>query len=93
MRYWLVPATCPTRSRRSESATSWGRVSRTAISATHEWKVLLEYEGRQHAERRPVRPGHRPLLAHGRRRLAGSAVREHGTSNGPTVLVDRTREH
>ena len=51
MRYWVVTTTCPTPCPRCPVHDRWG-----GGCGTHgdlgfaEWRVALEYEGRQHAE-------------------------------------------
>ena len=78
LRYRLLVSDLPDPEVQVPVLDRWGRVAAHADLGYSRWKVALEYEGRQHGpsarRARAVRPGRRPLLADGRRRLAGAAL-------------------
>ncbi|SDN19649.1 hypothetical protein SAMN05660642_04312 [Geodermatophilus siccatus] len=84
------PATCPTRSCRCRCATGGGREVAHADLRYPEWKVALEYEGRQHADpdqfARDV--DRYSLMAADGWLVLRFAGRHLGS---PVVVVDRTR--
>jgi Protein of unknown function (DUF559) len=90
VRYWLVTSELPTPRPQVEVRDRWGRVVAHGDLGYEDWKVLLEYEGRQHAE--PERFGRdidrcSMMAADGWSVLRFAA--RHAES--PTVVVDRTR--
>ena len=90
MRYWLVTSDLPDPVPQVPVHDRWGRVVAHGDLGYEEWKVLLEYEGRQHAEHEQFGRDvdrYSLMAADGWLvlRFAGRHV------NGPTIVVDRTR--
>ena len=90
MRYWIVTSDLPDPTPQVPIHDRFGHVVAHGDLGYPEWKVLLEYEGRQHAEvdqfGRDVE--RYSLMAAGGwlvLRFTGRHV------NGPTIVVDRTR--
>lgn len=90
MRYWLVTSRLPDPQPQVPVHDRWGRVVAHGDLGYPEWRVLLEYEGRQHAE--PEQFGrdvdrYSLMAADGWLVLRFTA----GHVNGPRIVVDRTR--
>ncbi|HYX95488.1 MAG TPA: hypothetical protein VE823_10505 [Geodermatophilus sp.] len=90
VRYWLVTSELPTPRPQVEVRDRWGRVVAHGDLGYEDWKVLLEYEGRQHAE--PEQFGkdidRYSLMAADGWLVLRFAARH---AESPTVVVDRTR--
>jgi hypothetical protein len=91
MRYWLTTSDLPDPEPQVPVIDRWGREVAHGDLGYSRWKILLEYEGRQHAEagqfRRDV--DRYSLMAAGGwlvLRFAGQHL------TGPHVVVDRTRD-
>jgi hypothetical protein len=90
MRYWLVTSDLPDPQPQIEICNRWGDVVAHGDLGYPEWKVLLEYEGRQHAEAEQFgRDVDRYSLMAADGWLVLRFAQQH--VNGPTILVDRTR--
>jgi hypothetical protein len=90
MRYWLLTSDLPDPQAQVPVRDQWGRVVAHGDLGYPEWRVLLEYEGRQHAEADQFgRDVDRYSLmgADGWLVLRFAARHVHG----PTAVVDRTR--
>jgi hypothetical protein len=90
MRYWLVLSDLPDPQPQVPVHDPWGRVVAHGDLGYERWKVLLEYEGRQHAD---VDQFGRDIDRYSLMAADGwltlrFAARHVG---GPTVVVDRTR--
>jgi hypothetical protein len=90
MRYWLVTSRLPVPQPQVPVHDSHGRVVAHGDLGYPEWRVLLEYEGRQHAEREQFgRDVDRySLMAADGWLVLRFAARHVG---GPTTVVERTR--
>ena len=90
MRYWLVTSDLPEPVAQVPIHDRWGQVVAHGDLGYPEWRVLLEYEGRQHAaEEQFGRDIDRySLMAADGWLVLRFAARHVG---GPTMLVDRTR--
>jgi hypothetical protein len=90
MRYWLVSSDLPVPEVQVPILDRWGRAVAHADLGYSRWKVALEYEGRQHAERdqfgRDI-DRYSLMAADGWLTLRFAARHV----NGPTVVIDRTR--
>jgi hypothetical protein len=89
VRYWLVTSDLPDPVPQVPVHDRWGRVVAHGDLGYEEWKVLLEYEGRQHAEHEQFGRDvdrYSLMAADGWLvlRFAGRHV------NRPTIVVDRT---
>ena len=90
MRFWVAEAGLPVPRLQIPITDRWGRAVVHADLGYEEWKVLLEYEGRQHADvdqfGRDV-DRYSLMAADGwlTLRFAGRHL------GGPSVVVDRTR--
>lgn len=89
MRYWLLTSRLPRPEVQLPVHDRWGRVVAHADLGYEEWKVALEYEGRQHAEAEQFgRDVDRySLMAADGWLVLRFAGRHLG---GPTALIDRT---
>jgi len=90
MRYWLMTSDLPEPRPQVPVCDHWGRVVAHGDLGYPEWQVLLEYEGRQHAEAEQFgRDVDRySLMAAGGWLVVRFANRH---VQGPTIVVDRTR--
>jgi hypothetical protein len=90
MRYWLLSSDLPTPEAQLPVHDRWGREVAHADLGYARWRVALEYEGRQHAERdqfgRDI-DRYSLMAADGWLTLRFAARHV----NGPTILLDRTR--
>jgi hypothetical protein len=90
MRYWLTASELPDPEIQVPVVDRWGREVAHADLGYARWKVALEYEGRQHAERdqfgRDI--DRYSLMAADGWLILRFAARH---VNGPSVLLDRTR--
>ena len=90
MRYWLVTSDLPDPQPQAPVRDRWGRVVAHGDLGYEEWRVLLEYEGRQHAEAEQFgRDIDRYSLMAADGWLVLRFAARHAES--PTVVVDRTR--
>lgn len=90
MRYWLVTSLLPDPQPQVPVHNRWGRVVAHGDLGYPEWRVLLEYEGRHHAETEQFGRDvdrYSLMAADGWLVLRFAA----GHVNGPQILVDRTR--
>lgn len=90
VRYWLVTSDLPDPQPQVPVHDRWGRIVAHGDLGYKAWKVLLEYEGRQHAEAQQFGKDidrYSLMAADGWLVLRFAA--RHGES--PTVVVDRTR--
>jgi hypothetical protein len=90
MRFWLIEAGLPVPQIQIPVRDRWGRTVVHADLGYEEWKVALEYEGRQHADRKQFGSDidrYSLMAADGwlTLRFAGRHLR------GPGAVVDRTR--
>lgn len=90
IRYWLHAAELPAPTAQLPIVNRWGEIVVHADLGYEEWKIALEYEGRQHAERRQFGQDidrYSLMAADGwvTLRFAGRHL------TGPTLVVDRTR--
>jgi hypothetical protein len=90
LRYWLIISDLPVPEAQAPIHDRWGRVVAHADLGYADWKVALEYEGRQHAEQEQfTRDIDRySLMAADGWLVLRFAARHLG---GPTAVVDRTR--
>lgn len=90
LRYWLMVSDLPDPQPQVPVRDRWGRVVAHGDLGYEEWRVLLEYEGRQHAEAEQFgRDVERySLMAADGWLVLRVAARHVGS---PTVVVDRTR--
>ncbi|MGK5114582.1 MULTISPECIES: DUF559 domain-containing protein [unclassified Geodermatophilus] len=90
MRYWLVRSDLPEPQPQVPVRDRWGRVVAHGDLGYEAWKVVLEYEGRQHAEAgqfgRDI--DRYSLMAADGWLVLRFAARHVG---GPRLVVDRTR--
>jgi len=90
MRYWLTTSELPEPEVQVPVYDRWGRAVAHADLGYSRWKVALEYEGRQHAEREQfARDIDRYSLMAADGWLTLRFAARH--INGPLVLLDRTR--
>ncbi len=90
VRYWLVASDLPDPRPQVPVCDRWGRVVAHGDLGYEEWKVLLEYEGRQHAEPEQFgRDVDRYSLMAADGWLVLRFAARHAES--PTLVVDRTR--
>ena len=90
MRYWLLRSDLPDPTPQVPVHDRFGRVVAHGDLGYAEWKVLLEYEGRQHAEHEQFgRDVDRYSLMAADGWLVLRFADRH--VNGPTIVVDRTR--
>ncbi|MBB3081947.1 DUF559 domain-containing protein [Geodermatophilus sabuli] len=90
MRYWLVRSDLPDPQPQVPVRDRWGRVVAHGDLGYEHWKVLLEYEGRQHADREQFGRDvdrYSLMAADGWLVLRFAA----GHVGGPRLVVDRTR--
>ena len=90
MRYWLLTSDLPDPLPQVPVQDRGGRVVAHGDLGYPEWKVLLEYEGRQHAEHDQFG---RDIDRYSLMAADGWLVLRfaHGHVNGPATVVDRTR--
>ncbi|SDO55881.1 DUF559 domain-containing protein [Geodermatophilus sp. DSM 45219] len=90
VRYWLVTSDLPDPQPQLPVCDRWGRVVAHADLGYEEWKVLLEYEGRQHAEPEQFgRDVDRYSLVAADGWLVLRFAARH--AENPALVVDRTR--
>jgi Protein of unknown function (DUF559) len=90
MRYWLMVSDLPDPTPQVAVLDRWGRVVAHGDLGYERWRVLLEYEGRQHAESEQFgRDVDRYSLMAADGWLVLRFAARH--VNGPTTVVDRTR--
>ncbi len=91
MRYWLVTSDLPDPQPQVPVRDRWGRVVAHGDLGYEERKVLLEYEGRQHAEGEQFA---RDVDRYSRMAADGWLVLRFAARHvdGPTVVVGRTRQ-
>lgn len=90
MRYWLVKSPLPDPQPQVPVRDRWGRVVAHGDLGYEEWRVLLEYEGRHHAESEQFgRDVDRYSLMAADGWLTLRFASRH--VNGPATVVDRTR--
>jgi very-short-patch-repair endonuclease len=90
MRYWLVTSDLPDPQPQVPVRDCWGRVVAHGDLGYEEWKVLLEYEGRQHADVDQFgRDIDRYSLMAADGWLALRFAARHAC--GPAIVLDRTR--
>ena len=90
LRYWLVTSDLPNPEVQAPIHERWGRVVAHADLGYPGWKVALEYEGLQHADRDQFgRDIDRYSLMAADGWLTLRFAARHLT--GPTVVLDRTR--
>jgi hypothetical protein len=90
LRYWLVASPLPDPQPQVAVHDRWGRVVVHGDLGYPEWRVLLEYEGRQHAEQEQFgRDVDRYSLMAADGWLVLRFAGRHLT--GPTIVVERTR--
>lgn len=90
VRYWLVTSDLPDPQPQLPVHDRWGRIVAHGDLGYERWKVLLEYEGRQHAEPEQFgRDVDRYSLMAADGWLVLRFAARHAES--PTVVVDRTR--
>lgn len=90
MRYWLLQSDLPAPQPQIPVHDGWGRVVAHGDLGYAEWRVLLEYEGRQHAE---VEQFGRDVERYSLMAADGWLVLRFADQHvgGPTVVVQRTR--
>ncbi|RBY76773.1 hypothetical protein DQ238_16795 [Geodermatophilus sp. TF02-6] len=90
VRYWLVTSDLPDPQQQVDVRDRWGRVVAHGDLGYEEWKVLVEYEGRQHAE--PEQFG-KDIDRYSLMAADGWLVLRFAARHAefPTVVVDRTR--
>jgi hypothetical protein len=89
MRYWLGRSDLPDPQPRVPVRGRWGRIVAHGDLGYEQWRVLLEHEGRQHAEAEQFgRDIDRYSLMAGGWLVLRFAARHVG---GPRLVVDRTR--
>lgn len=90
MRWWLVDSDLPDPEPQVPVVDRWGREVGHGDLGYSDWKVLLEYEGRQHAEREQFR---RDVDRYSLSALDGWLVLRFAAHHlsGPETVVDRTR--
>jgi very-short-patch-repair endonuclease len=90
MRYWLTTSELPNPEVQVPVHDRWGREVAHADLGYSRWRVALEYEGRQHAERNQFgRDIDRYSLMAADGWLTLRFAARH--VNGPAVVIDRTR--
>jgi hypothetical protein len=89
MRYWLVASDLPDPQPQVPVHDRWGRVVAHGDLGYPEWRILLEYEGRHHADEQQFG---RDIDRYSLMGLDGWLVLRFASRhiNGPTTLVDRT---
>ena len=90
MRYWLVASSLPDPEPQVDVCDQWGRTVAHGDLGYPDWRVLLEYEGRQHAD---VDQFGRDIDRYSLMAADGWLVLRFANRHvhGPTALVDRTR--
>ena len=90
VRYWLVTSDLPDPQPQVAIRDRWGRVVAHGDLGYEEWKVLLEYEGRQHAEAEQFG---RDITRYSLMAADGWLVLRFAARHveSPTIVVDRTR--
>lgn len=90
VRYWLVTSDLPDPQPQVAVRDRWGRVVAHGDLGYEEWKVLLEYEGRQHAEAEQFG---RDIARYSLMAADGWLVLRFAARHveSPTIVVDRTR--
>lgn len=88
MRYWLVISDLPDPAVQVPIEDRWGRDVAHGDLGYPEWKVLLEYEGRQHAEADQFG---RDIDRYSLMAADGWLVLRFAAQHGQKVVVDRTR--
>jgi hypothetical protein len=90
MRYWLVTSDLPAPEPQVAITDRWGEEVAHGDLGYSRWKVLLEYEGRQHADRDQFR---RDIDRYSLTGIDGWLVLRFADHHlgGPRVVVDRTR--
>jgi very-short-patch-repair endonuclease len=90
MRYWLMTSDLPAPQLQVPVQDRWGRVVAHGDLGYPEWRVLLEYEGRQHAEADQFG---RDIDRYSLMATEGWLVLRfaNGHVSGPSTVVGRTR--
>lgn len=90
MRYWLLVSDLPDPDQQVPICDRWGRAVVHADLGYAEWKIAIEYEGRQHAE---INQFGRDIDRYSLMAADGWLVLRFASRHvgGPTAIVDRTR--
>ena len=90
IRYWLLTSDLPAPTPQVPVADRWGRVVAHGDLGYSDWRVLIEYEGRQHAEQEQFRRDvdRYPLIGPDGWQLLRFADKH---LRSPHTVVDRTR--